>query len=1385
MTETRHEQSAENPSIASNDDAILPSTLDFPVVGIGASAGGIAALIRLFENMPPINDMAFVVVLHLAPKHESAADQILQRVTNLPVTKVSDTVPIQKQHVYVIAPNSKLQMSDGCLTVSQLERPYGRHTAIDIFFRTLANAHRERSIAIVLSGTGSDGVQGLATVKEQGGVTIAQEPADAAHDGMPQAAIDAGVIDFVLPADAIAQKLLDLWSNARCIQMPPLGGGENDRTLPVSPQALPAAEEALQVIIARLFIHTGHDFRHYKRAAVLRRIERRMQVCGVPTLIEYCSALEERPNEYENLLKDLLIGVTSFFRDPDAFALLEQEIIPPMFRQRNEEIRAWVPACATGEEAYSIAMLLAERAALQSSAQSIQVFASDIDVNAIATARKGIYPASIIADVPPERLREHFTKREHRYQIRKSIRDLILFVPHNLLRDPPFSKLDLVSCRNLLIYLNRETQTQVLEMFHFALKSDGVLLLGNSETSSLVNEYFLPIDKKQRLYRPKPLRRNARFVPVPVPVPVPRLVPQLPSLKSVELPALSYADIHQHALLKCGSVSILIDADLNILHLSERASNYLRFTSGVPSRSVLALVLPELRLELRSVLQLARDQQVMVETPRVLLERNAEVQEVICRVHPFSEANTDADLLLIVINEFPVPAGVAPEPTRMEASAVRRIESELRQNEEKLQETLEHAELSTEQLRVAYEKLQAINEELRSATEELETSKEELQSVNEELITVNYELKVKVDETSKAKDDLDNLIIATDIATVFVDRALRIKRYTPRARDVFQIIPTDLGRPLSDLSHGLDYDDLVADALSALDNLAPVEREVRSQTGRYYIVRFLPYRTNDDRIDGVVLTFFDITERRDAEDRVRVGEQRMRLVADSTRDYAIITLDTEGRFTSWNKGAEFTFGWSENEVLGQPSALIFTPEDRAQGMPEDEMERALRDGRAEDERWHIRKDGSRFYCSGVMTPLRDVGFYGFAKIARDQTARIRQESQREAELNLEQIGRSNAESSNALKDEFLAILSHELRHPLNMIHINVELLSRLPIIQESAVCKKATTVIRTSVLSQAKIIEDLLDLSRLNTGKLTLTKTLLDLAAFVNSIADVTREDPAAHGLTIVTEGTNQPVFVLADAVRLEQVILNLLGNALKFTPPGGTVTLRMRIENDECRLDIIDTGQGIAAHLLPYIFDMFSTYGSVTKRNKKGLGIGLALVQQITELHNGRVQATSEGKGKGSCFSIWLPLPKNARLQDSGGQSALENNIAGLRMLIVDDAEDMIDAFKSLLELEGASVFIAKRANEGLKILDTHEIDLLISDISMPDMDGYEFIEQVRQRNLSLPAIAVSGLGREQDVEQSYKSGFSAHINKPVSLEALTRTIALLLEANEERDIP
>ena len=1156
---------------SSNVDPISaqPSPADadenFLVVGLGASAGGVQALRDFFSHVPAHTRMAYVVILHLSPDHDSQLAEVLQNAAVISITRVEQRVRVEPDRVYVIPPNKMLELKDGHIEVIDVTSNEVRRAPVDIFFRTLAQSHGPRAVSVVLSGTGANGSMGMKRVKEMGGLCIVQDPREAEYDDMPRHSLATGLVDYVLPVAEIPAQIIAYREQLKRIR------------IPEPPQDTAREElEALRDIFTQLRVRTGHDFSNYKRATVLRRIARRIGVHELPDLVAYSQFMRDNPAEATALLKDLLISVTNFFRDSEAFGALERAVIPKLFEGKtpDDQVRVWVTGCATGEEAYTVTMLLSEYAATLSIAPQIQVFATDIDEDAIATARDGFYTLNDAADVMPERLSRHFVTEQDGYRVRREIRERVLFAVHNVIKDPPFAHLDLATCRNFLIYLNRTAQRRVMDVLHFALNAGGYLMLGNSESVDGAGDLFSVVDKEHRIYQGRAIETRLIF-----PVPDGGLITRLGKLPEVRssgresqtILRSTYSQLHQRLLERYASPSVVVNEDYDILHISDRAGKFMQIQGGELSTNLLNLVRPELRLELRAALYQAAHKKGDTESHAVAIEVDDETKVIRVSVRPvLSQEDRARGFFLVLFEEEPNEPAQTPQTalavTEQDEPLARRLEEELLEVKAQLRATIEHHELQREELKASNEELQAMNEEMRSAAEELETSKEELQSINEELTTVNQELKIKIEELGHSNDDLRNLMNSTRIGTVFLNRDLRIKLFTPQTREIFNVIPADVGRGLSDITSKLNYAHLIQDAQRVLENLQPLERTVHTKDDQAFLMQISPYRTLDDRIDGVVLTFLDITERDHAETATRESEEqfrraiedapipvimhaedgavlqisrtwteltgytladvptfdawltraygegadqvrshmhemfsekrrrvniefpirtrnrelrywnfsasspgtlrdgrrfvvgmavditerkrveeflresdsRLRLMMDSVDDYAIMMLDAGGHIQMWNTGAERTFGYTAHEVIGQYLEIIFTPEDRRRQLPMAEMETAREKGRAADERWHLRKDGTRFYVSGMLTPLQDhTGVVtGYVKIARDLTHQRRAEEElrrtnEELETRVRERTFELAKVNESLRDE----ISERIQTELNRVRL--------------------------------------------------------------------------------------------------------------------------------------------------------------------------------------------------------------------------------------------------------------------------------------------------------------------------------------------------------------
>lgn len=964
----------------------------FPIVGLGASAGGLAALEGFFTALPTDRTigMAFVVVQHLAPDHNSILTDLLQRCTRLRVVEAANAMVVQPDCVYIIPPNRDLALLHGRLQLLEPATPRLRRLPIDFFFKSLAQDQRDRAIGIVLSGTGSDGTLGARAIKGEGGMVMAQDPASAEYDGMPRSVIGTGLVDFVLPPAEMPQRLLAYGAQAFA-----------KRTSAVAEEA-PPDELAMATIFVLLRAQTGHDFSQYKRNTIYRRIQRRMAVHRIDAIDGYVRLLQEAPNEVVDLFREMLIRVTSFFRDPAVFDCLKAEIAKRVLETKSDgrELRVWVPACCTGEEAYSIAILLRELIEESGREIDVHIFATDIDGAAIAQARSGVYPPGIAAEMTPERLARAFDTEPDtgRFRVKKALRDMLIFSEQDVIRDPPFSRIDLISCRNLMIYMGADLQAKLLGVFHYALNPGGLLLLGTSETVGDHRSLFACLDATAKLYQrqadtpsdagPGVARSFASLTAA-----AGALRPFQQRLRGRRPPL---RDLTERGMLQhCAAVGLLITERGDILYLHGRTGGYLEPAPGESSLNVLAMAREGLRPALTMALREAVATKKSVRRSGLRVQANGSLHAVdltIRHVVADRSAVAEPDLYLVILEApkrlDPVdppatdeagPAARDADPTSESEARIANLKAQLQEQADYLQVSRHDLEVTNEELKSTNDAFQSLNEELQSTNEEMETSKEELQSVNEELATVNAELQQRVAELTRANNDLNNLMAGTGVGTIFVDHDMRIQRFTPESVTIINLIAADVGRPLGQITGNLiGYDGLLADIQAVLDSLIPREVEVRTATA-WYLLRIRPYRTLKNVIEGAVITFTDITELKKGQD----GLRRLAAVIRDSRD-AMVVQDLAGQIIAWNPGAERLYGWSEQEALAMNFRQI-VPDALREGDGA-ALRRMCRSGSMKPIRsQRVAKDGRVVEVDLTASALTDAadGMYGICTTERE------------------------------------------------------------------------------------------------------------------------------------------------------------------------------------------------------------------------------------------------------------------------------------------------------------------------------------------------------------------------------------------------------------------
>jgi two-component system CheB/CheR fusion protein len=874
----------------------------FPIVGIGASAGGLEAIETFFAHMPTGVGMAFVVIQHLSPQHKSILGEILKKDTLMKVMEVQDGMRITPECIYLNPPDKEVGIFNGIFHLVEPDESRKIRLPIDYFFRSLAEEQAEKAICIILSGTGSDGTLGLEAVKGVGGLTMAQAEQQAKYPGMPRSAVDTGMVDLVLPVEKMSAELVNY------VKQPYLEGAET-----ITGEGL--RENYLPKILMLIRSITGHDFSHYKLNTICRRIERRMALHKLARIADYNRYLQETPPEVKALFKDLLITVTSFFRDPAAFEVLAEKVIPRLLqsKEENANVRVWVPGCASGEESLSLAIIMAEAMDRLEKPLNVQIFGTDIDADAIERARLGEYPESVVADVSPERLQRFFVKNDGNYKIKKEIRETVLYAVQNLTSDPPFTKLDLISCRNVLIYMNAQTQKKILPLFHFSLNPEGYLFLGASETIGTFADLFTPINVKWKIFQRKGLAipKTAAYPPIGF----------MPTSPETELTIkrvtreMNVRELMGRIILdKYAPPSVLVNDRYEILYFQGNTDQYLAPPAGEPSFNILKMAREGLRHKLTGALRQAMKEKRTVSYPGVQLKHQKDDWLTIdLHIQPLLETPEAPANLFLVVFEEKTPAWPKRKGRRTPPEAAE-PDSRLTTLEQELQATKEYLETTIEELGASNEELQSANEELQSTNEELETAREELQSTNEELVSVNSELQTKIDDMTEISNDINNLFTSTEVGIIFLDPQLGIRRFTPNMTQFFNLIPTDVGRSLRDITSKTAYDHICQDAEEVLATLQTKEREIKAGVnGKWYNMRILPYRTSENMIDGVVLTFVDITERKRLEDVIQAARIYAESIVDTVRE-PLLVLDGDLMVVSANRSFYLKFGTSPAET---------------------------------------------------------------------------------------------------------------------------------------------------------------------------------------------------------------------------------------------------------------------------------------------------------------------------------------------------------------------------------------------------------------------------------------------------------------------------------------
>lgn len=1341
----------------SSDSSILKlPNQDFRVVGIGASAGGLEALEDFFQNVPVDSGMAFVVIQHLSPDFKSVMDQLLERKTKIPIQVIEDGTQIKPNSIYLLPPKKEVIVSGGKLILGDRSKNRELSFPVDEFFRSMAQDFGRRAIGIVLSGTGTDGSRGILDIHSAGGLVLAQTESSAAFNGMPRSACDSGIVDVVLAPKSMPAALMRYIAEPVSVR-----DGENLQEL--SAETLDYMDVAMRSILTSLNRTYGLDFTLYKASTIARRIERRLALSGAEQLDEYAVRLEQDPEELERLYRDMLIGVTGFFRDKGVFDRLELDIIPQLLQSLpdDNEFRVWVAGTATGEEAYSLAILLVEAFEKINRPRRIRIFASDVHDQSLYYAGRGIYHEDQLAGVTPQRLDRYFIQRHDGHHIAPEIRKLVVFTPHNFLRDAPFTRLDLVTCRNVLIYLTQPAQRKALSMFHFGLKTNGILCLGASETVGDLNDEFEALDEVARIYRK---HRDIRLTTVRNTPPTgtlqrPKNTPEWPAQiqnqhtpTSTNISAASLLSIYDQILEEFIPPSILINSRRELLHSFAGAGKYLRVGNGRPSSDILDIIHPDLKSAFLSATRRVCKTGRPLSYRKINCHSEKDSEGVRLTVIPFMD-DKKVEYLLVRFETETAPLDQNYEEIIAESVS----EDEMNALASELQSTRNNLQSTIEELKTTNEELQAANEELTAANEELQSTNEELHSVNEELYTVNSEHQRKIDELTELTDDMDNLLTTTNVHTLFLDSELRLRRFTPRIADLFNLIPQDISRKFGSFTYNISDNHLVEEITEVLETGKPFQREVEDKNHNWFLLRIFPYLSRG-QVDGVVLTLIDVTSLKKATEALRLSEERFELAVRGSNEgiWDWPKVDQEVMWCSDRMYELIGIDRNEIELTFSLWRDLIHPEDKDEVL--NRLEDHLEEGKSFDVEYRLENGNGeyRWYhsCGAAVRDAKGKAIR-MAGSLEDIT-----ESRKDREEVREAVRR---------RDQFLAMLSHELRNPLGAI-LNATTLLESDL-NDVKLIDKACNVVSRQSRQMARLLDDLLDVSRITHGKIDLERKVVDLTSLANEAIDIVSIQTKENEQFISVEMPDDPIYVDGDPTRLQQVFINLLMNATKYTPEKGDISVTIKKEADDAIIRIRDTGCGMQPEMLEKVFELFVQSNETIDRSNGGMGVGLTLVRSVLTLHGGTISAHSDGPNQGSEFIVTLPLVKNATQPQIPEKTKTR---AAQRVVIVEDIDDARLMLEEIIKLKGCDVWSAKNGRSGLELIQTEKPDLALIDIGLPELDGYQIAQCLRNDPTydCTYLVALTGYGQASDEEAVRDAGFDSHLVKPLKSEELTEIL-------------